>query len=182
MGESALKHSKESIDREIRLLDFKKNDYRLSISTNMGPIRLRFFPDSAPGHCANMIALAQLGFYDGLSFHRIIPGFVIQGGCPKGDGTGGPGYQIKAEFNERKHVKGTLSMARSQNPDSAGCQFFVCLADVPYLDNQYTVFGETVDQESLATLDKIAVVPTSAQDRPVEPIIMKEVKVLSTPI
>jgi peptidyl-prolyl cis-trans isomerase B (cyclophilin B) len=177
-----LKQGKEAIDREIKVLDFNKYDYRLNISTNMGPIRLSFFPDVAPGHCANMIALAQIGFYNGLSFHRIIPGFVIQGGCPKGDGSGGPGYQIKAEFNERKHVKGTLSMARSQNPDSAGCQFFICLAEVPYLDNQYTVFGEIMDDESLSTLDKISVAPTNAQDRPVEPIVMKEVKVIRSAI
>jgi peptidyl-prolyl cis-trans isomerase B (cyclophilin B) len=107
-------------------------------------IRIEFFPDDAPKTVENFVTLAKKGFYDGLSFHRVVPDFVVQGGCPKGDGTGGPGYQVKAEFNQQKHVRGSVAMARSQHPDSAGSQFYITYGATPHLDNHYTVFGKVV--------------------------------------
>ena len=106
-----------------------------------GEIRLEFFPADAPKTVENFVTLAKKGFYSGLTFHRVVPDFVVQGGCPKGNGTGGPGYTIKAEFNTQKHVRGALAMARSQHPDSAGSQFYICYGSTPHLDGQYTVFG-----------------------------------------
>ncbi len=106
-----------------------------------GEIKIDFYPADAPKTVENFVTLAKKGFYDGLTFHRVEPGFVAQGGDPKGNGTGGPGYQIKAEFNKQKHVRGTVAMARSQNPDSAGSQFYICFKPAPFLDGQYTVFG-----------------------------------------
>lgn len=110
-----------------------------------GVIKLELFPDAAPNHCAAFVDLARKGYYDGLSFHRVVPGFVVQGGCPQGNGSGGPGYKLKAEFNERPHLTGTLAMARTPDPDSAGSQFYICLAPQPGLDREYTVFGQTVE-------------------------------------
>ena len=107
-------------------------------------IRIEFFPEDAPKTVENFVTLAKKGFYNGLTFHRVVPDFVVQGGCPKGNGTGGPGYTIKAEFNKQKHVRGTLAMARSQHPDSAGSQFYICYGATPHLDGQYTVFGRVV--------------------------------------
>ena len=109
-----------------------------------GEIRLEFYPEDAPKTVENFVTLAKKGFYNGLNFHRVVPDFVVQGGCPKGNGTGGPGYQIKAEFNKQKHVRGSLAMARSQDPDSAGSQFYICYGNTPHLDGQYTVFGKVV--------------------------------------
>jgi peptidylprolyl isomerase/peptidyl-prolyl cis-trans isomerase B (cyclophilin B) len=109
-----------------------------------GEVRLEFYPEDAPKTVENFVTLAKKGFYNGLNFHRVVPDFVVQGGCPKGNGTGGPGYQIKAEFNKQKHVRGTLAMARSQDPDSAGSQFYICYGTTPHLDGQYTVFGRVV--------------------------------------
>ena len=109
-----------------------------------GEIRLEFFPEDAPKTVENFVTLTKKGFYNGLNFHRVVPDFVVQGGCPKGNGTGGPGYTIKAEFNKQKHVRGTLAMARSQHPDSAGSQFYICYGITPHLDGQYTVFGKVV--------------------------------------
>ena len=109
-----------------------------------GEIRIEFFPEDAPKTVENFVTLAKKGFYNGLNFHRVVPDFVVQGGCPKGNGTGGPGYTIKAEFNKQKHVRGTVAMARSQHPDSAGSQFYICYGNTPHLDNQYTVFGKVV--------------------------------------
>src|SRR5262245_49047400 len=106
-----------------------------------GEIKIDFYPADAPKTVENFVTLAKKGFYDGLTFHRVEPGFVAQGGDPKGNGTGGPGYQIKAEFNKQKHVRGTVAMARSQHPDSAGSQFYICFKPAPFLDGQYTVFG-----------------------------------------
>jgi peptidyl-prolyl cis-trans isomerase B (cyclophilin B) len=107
-------------------------------------IRIEFYPEDAPKTVENFVTLAKKGFYNGLSFHRVVPDFVVQGGCPKGDGTGGPGYQIKAEFNTQKHVRGSVAMARSQHPDSAGSQFYITYGATPHLDNNYTVFGRVV--------------------------------------
>ncbi len=121
------------------------------ITTPKGVIKFEFYSDDAPNHVASFIELARVGFYDGTTFHRVEPGFVIQGGDPNtktgngAAGTGGPGYNLKAEFNSRPHLDGTVSMARSQNPDSAGSQFYICLGAQPFLDGQYTVFGQVLE-------------------------------------
>jgi len=109
-----------------------------------GEIRMEFYPEDAPKTVENFVALAKKGFYNVLTFHRVVPDFVVQGGCPKGNGTGGPGYTIKAEFSEQKHLRGTVAMARSQHPDSAGSQFYICYGPTPHLDGSYTVFGRVV--------------------------------------
>ncbi|HEY3098050.1 MAG TPA: peptidylprolyl isomerase [Methylomirabilota bacterium] len=109
---------------------------------NGNEIRLEFFPQDAPKTVENFVTLAKKGFYNGLTFHRVVPDFVVQGGCPKGNGTGGPGYTVPAEFNKNKHVRGSLAMARSQHPDSAGSQFYITYGAQPHLDNNYTVFGK----------------------------------------
>jgi peptidyl-prolyl cis-trans isomerase B (cyclophilin B) len=140
------------------------------IETTEGTINVEFWNDVAPGHVKNFTDLAKKGFYNGLIFHRVIPGFMIQGGCPDGTGTGGPGYQIKAEFNrrpDRKHTRGVLSMARSSNPDSAGSQFFVMHQDSTHLDGQYSAFGKVTS--GIEVVDKIVSVPTGANDRPKNP-------------
>jgi peptidyl-prolyl cis-trans isomerase B (cyclophilin B) len=139
------------------------------------------YPEIAPISVANFVTLIQSGFYDGLIFHRVIPGFMIQGGDPTGNGTGGPGYSIKGEFssngipNTLKHTRGVLSMARSMMKDSAGSQFFVMHKDSPHLDNQYAAFGKVTD--GMETVDAIATTKTGAQDRPVTPQRLKKVTV-----
>ena len=115
------------------------------IEMDAGKITIELYEKDAPGTVANFVKLAKRGFYDGLTFHRVVPGFVVQGGDPKGDGSGGPGYQIKGEFNLKKHVTGTVAMARSASPDSAGSQFYITLAPQPFLDNKYSVFGQVVE-------------------------------------
>jgi peptidylprolyl isomerase/peptidyl-prolyl cis-trans isomerase B (cyclophilin B) len=120
-----------------------------------GEIRIEFYPDDAPKTVENFVALAKKGFYDGLRFHRVVPGFVAQGGDPKGDGTGGPGYKIKAEFNKQKHLRGSVAMARSADPDSAGSQFYITFGPQPSLDGQYTVFGRVVS--GMEHVDKIKI-------------------------
>ncbi len=121
------------------------------IETPKGEIRIEFFPSDAPNHVAAFIELARQGFYDGTKFHRVVPDFVVQGGDPLSRtddpfvGTGGPGYRLAAEFNARKHLDGTVAMARSADPDSAGSQFYICLGPQPFLDGQYTVFGQVVE-------------------------------------
>jgi peptidyl-prolyl cis-trans isomerase B (cyclophilin B) len=140
------------------------NDEVAVIKTSEGEMVIKFWPEVAPKTVENFKTLAKKGFYDGTAFHRIVKGFMIQGGDPlsKSDdpavGTGGPGYKIKAEFNEKPHVKGVLSMARSAHPDSAGSQFFICLADARFLDRQYTAFGEVI--KGLDVLEKIGNVAT----------------------
>ncbi len=117
-------------------------------TTSKGTIRVQLHGKDAPIHVGNFVELAQKGFYNGLTFHRYVPDFVIQGGCPLGTGTGNPGYSIKAEYKTNPHnvhKDGTLAMARSQNPDSAGSQFYFCLGDQPFLDSDYTVFGDTIE-------------------------------------
>jgi cyclophilin family peptidyl-prolyl cis-trans isomerase len=109
-----------------------------------GEIRMEFYPEDAPKTVENFVTLVKKGFYNGLTFHRVVPDFVAQGGCPQGTGTGGPGYTLKAEFNKQKHLRGTVAMARSQHPDSAGSQFYICYGSTPHLDGQYTVFGRVV--------------------------------------
>jgi peptidyl-prolyl cis-trans isomerase B (cyclophilin B) len=153
---------------------------RAIIETRFGEIEIEFFPDKAPGHVKNFLDLARKGFYDGTTFHRVIPGFMIQGGDPntkdlkaprERHGTGGPGYSIKAEFNETPHKRGVLSMARSQSPDSAGCQFFICVADSNFLDRQYTAFGRVV--RGMESADQIVAAPRDGRDNPKERIDMK---------
>jgi peptidylprolyl isomerase/peptidyl-prolyl cis-trans isomerase B (cyclophilin B) len=133
------------VGEELRTLLEKAAASQARIATSKGDIVFTFYADDAPQHCAAFIKLSEAGFYDGLTFHRVEPGFVIQGGDPSGNGTGGPGYKLKAEFNARPHVRGTVAMARSASPDSAGSQFYVCLDDARFLDRQYTVFGQMTD-------------------------------------
>jgi len=151
---------------------------RVKIATDHGDMTVELWPDVAPGHVENFLKLVDQGFYDNLTFHRIIPNFVIQGGCPVGNGTGGPGWTIKAEFNDRKHDKGVLSMARSADPDSGGSQFFVCLGreHCQHLDGQYTAFGKVID--GLDAVDKIAALPIADPDMgtPEEPAIIQTAK------
>lgn len=156
----------------------KMAETKAVIETKLGNIELRFFPDVAPNHVNNFIELAKKGFYDGTTFHRVIPGFMIQGGDPNTKtpdrskhGMGGPGHTIKAEFNDKPHKRGILSMARAANPDSAGSQFFICLADSPFLDRQYTVFGEVVSGMEVA--DKIVSQPRDPRDNPNERVEVK---------
>jgi peptidyl-prolyl cis-trans isomerase B (cyclophilin B) len=125
------------------------------ISTPRGDIVFRFYPNDAPTTVASFVKLARSGFYDGLKFHRVEPRFVIQGGCPRGDGTGSAGYLLKAEFNDRPHVEGTVAMARASSPNSAGSQFYICLGDARFLDKQYTVFGQV--SEGIAAVKAIRV-------------------------
>jgi len=127
----------------------KSDNPVIKLTTDVGEIWVELFPDSAPKHVESLLTLAKKGFYNGLAFHRVVPGFVIQGGCPKGDGTGGPGYTLPAEFNKRRHEKGTLAMARTMDPNSAGSQFYICLDAIPHLDGQYTVFGKVVKGNDL---------------------------------
>lgn len=143
------------VGEELRDNVGRAKDATVKIETNKGDIRFTFFPEEAPQHCAAFMKLAESGFYDGLKFHRVEPKFVVQGGDPSGDGTGGPGYRLKAEFSERPHVRGTVAMARSANPDSAGSQFYICLDDARFLDGQYTVFGQMTD--GFEVLDAIRV-------------------------
>ena len=154
------------------------------IETTLGNIELEFLVDKAPGHVKNFKELAEKGFYDGTIFHRVIPGFMIQGGDPnsKSDdrsshGTGGPGYTIKAEFSSTPHNRGVLSMARSQDPDSAGSQFFIVVKDSSFLDNQYTAFGHVT--KGMDVVDKIVNVPRDSRDNPEEKVEMKSVKIVS---
>ena len=128
--------------------------YHVVLQTNKGDMEVEFWPDVAPNHVRNFLDLSYTGFYDGKTFHRVKPGFMIQGGDPKGDGTGNGPRMVKAEFSQKKHVKGVLSMARSANPDSASCQFFVMHGAAPFLDGQYSAFGKLVSGEP--TLDAIA--------------------------
>jgi len=147
-------------------IDPAKN-YTVEIDTTAGPITVELWPDVAPGHVNSFVFLAREGFYDGVIFHRVIPGFMIQGGDPTGTGSGGPGYQLKAEFNQKKHTRGVLSAARSNNPNSAGSQFFLMHATSPHLDGQYTAFGTITN--GIEVVDAIATAPKDYNDRPKNP-------------
>ncbi len=144
-------------------------------------MKAELYPEIAPNTVNNFISLVKSGFYDGLIFHRVINGFMIQGGCPEGTGTGGPGYQIKGEFsqngfqNDLKHTEGVLSMARAMSPDSAGSQFFIMHKDAPHLDGSYAAFGKIT--EGMDVVDKIATTPTDYNDRPKQQQKMKKVTV-----
>jgi peptidyl-prolyl cis-trans isomerase B (cyclophilin B) len=155
----------------------KMSEQQAIIHTTLGDITLKFFPEVAPNHVNNFIELAKKGFYNGTTFHRVVAKFVIQGGDPNSKnpdrsshGMGGPGYQIKAEFNNKPHRQGTLSMARSAHPDSAGSQFFICVADAPSLDGKYTVFGEVA--KGMEVVDKIVSQPRDGNDNPNDRIEM----------
>jgi peptidyl-prolyl cis-trans isomerase B (cyclophilin B) len=161
--------------KEVAVLKFK----------DFGDIVVEFFPDVAPETVKNFKKLAGEKFYDGTQSHRLIPGFMVQLGDPLTKdpskeafwGTGDPGYKIKAEFNDRPHDKGVLSMARSANPDSAGSQFFICFKRVAHLDRQYTVFGKVL--KGLDVLDKLEAVPTAPRDRPTRPVLLESVKIVA---
>ena len=168
---------KAQVEEAQKSLDLANKTYTAELDTTKGPIRLTFLPDVAPGHVKNFLALAKIGFYNGLTFHRVIKGFMIQGGCPQGTGTGDAGYKIKAEFNDTPHEAGVLSMARANDPNSAGSQFFICLGRHTHLDRSYTAFGRTADEESLATVRAIGNVRTGSQDRPVEPVTINSATV-----
>ena len=165
---------KEFTKKEIK----KMSETKAVIETRLGNIEFRFFPDVAPNHVNNIIELSKKGFYDGTTFHRVIPGFMIQGGDPNSKdpdkskhGVGGPGHSVAAEFSDKPHKRGTLSMARSSNPDSAGSQFFICVGDSSFLDGKYTVFGEVVSGMDVA--DKIVSQPRDSRDNPDERVEMK---------
>lgn len=145
------------------------------LETDLGKIVIAFYSEDAPGTVKNFKKLVGEGFYNGTYFHRVIPGFMIQGGDPNtrddnrgNDGMGGPGYTVKAEFNKNKHVRGTVSMARTQDPNSAGSQFFICVAPASHLDGQYTAFGKVV--EGMDVVDKIVKAPRDRMDNPLKPI------------
>ncbi|MBX3443832.1 MAG: peptidylprolyl isomerase [Planctomyces sp.] len=176
------KNLKSDVDAAVKDVDFSKTNYQIEFDTTLGKIVLDLWPDVAPGHCRNIIGLTKIGFYDGIQFHRVIPDFVIQAGCPQGTGTGGPGYQIKAEFNTKLHEAGVLSMARTNEPDSGGSQFFLCLARVPHLDRQYTGFGKTADESSLNTVLAIGGVKTGRGDKPVEPVKILKGRVIESAV
>lgn len=172
-GYTAEVKSRKYSEKEI----MKMAEQRVVIQTKFGDMVLKFFPDVAPNHVDNFIKLASEGFYNGTTFHRVIPGFMIQGGDPNSKdhdksrhGMGGPGYTLKAEFNKKPHKRGTLSMARSAHPDSAGSQFFICVADAPFLDGQYTVFGEV--EKGMEVADKIVSQPRDKRDNPNDRIEM----------
>jgi len=165
---------KNFTDKEIK----KMAETKAVIETKFGNMELKFFPDIAPNHVNNFIELAKKGFYDGTIFHRVIPGFMIQGGDPNSKnpdkskhGIGGPDYTIKAEFSKKPHKKGILSMARKNEPDSAGSQFFICVADAPSLDGSYTVFGEVIS--GIEAADQIVNQPRDKRDNPLERIEIK---------
>ncbi|MDX2253355.1 MAG: peptidylprolyl isomerase [Nitrospira sp.] len=158
----------------------EKTQARIALASKgvpMGEIVIRFFPDVAPGHVKNFVKLSQEGFYNGTTFHRVIPGFMIQGGDPNSKnpdrsmhGMGGPGYKVKAEFNSKPHKRGIVSMARANDPDSAGSQFFICVADANFLDWQYTVFGEVISGMDVA--DKVVSMKRDGRDNPLERVEM----------
>jgi peptidyl-prolyl cis-trans isomerase B (cyclophilin B) len=156
----------------------KETGPRAIIKTKLGEIEIKFFPDKAPKHVDNFIKLAKSGFYNGTIFHRVIPGFMIQGGDPNTKdpnkkemyGMGGPGHSVKAEFNDIPHKRGIVSMARSNDPDSAGSQFFIVVEDSPFLDGKYTAFGEVV--KGIKVADKIVTQARDARDNPLERIEM----------
>lgn len=146
-----------------------------TLETSEGTIEIELWPDIAPRHVANFEKLAASGFYDDLIFHRVIPDFMIQTGCPQGTGTGGPGWKVAAEFNDRPFEKGVVGMARAQDPDSAGSQFFICVADSPWLAGQYTAFGRVTAGQDVA--DAISAVARDRSDRPLETVRLERVTV-----
>jgi len=146
------------------------------LKTNFGEIVIEFRPDLAPKTVENFIALAKKGFYDGLTFHRVVQGFMMQGGCPKGDGSGGPGHTVKAEFSAEKHVAGTVAMARTSDPNSAGSQFYICFAPAEFLDGQYTIFARVAKgMEVVRAVEKVGA--PRDPGRPRMKVVMEKVTV-----
>ena len=176
----AMTNVKATVEDAQKSIDFAKKNYQVELDTSMGKIKLDMLPEVAPGHVKNFVALSKIGFYDNLIFHRVIDGFMNQGGCPLGSGTGDGGYKIKAEFNKTPHKAGVLSMARSNDPNSAGTQFFICNADALFLDNQYTAFGKCADAESLAVVQKIGKTKTN-RERPLQDVTIKKATVIESP-
>lgn len=180
LGGCASSSSNGSTNREVQALQ-EHPIVTMSIK-DYGTVTLELYPEKAPNTVNNFVTLANSGFYDGLTFHRIIEGFMIQGGDPEGIGTGGPGYSIPGEFasngyteNDLKHTKGVISMARSQSPDSAGSQFFIMSADSPHLDDQYAAFGEvTSGIEIIEAIEKVA---TNSMDKPLENVVIESITV-----
>jgi peptidyl-prolyl cis-trans isomerase B (cyclophilin B) len=159
----------------------KLSDYQVLLRTNRGDILVEFWPDVAPNHVRNFLDLAYSGFYDGVTFHRVIPGFMIQGGDPDGTGSGNGPRRLKAEFSAKKHVRGVLSMARTADPNSASCQFFVMHQNSPHLDNQYSAFGQVVT--GMDAVDRIVSTPRSKSDKPNTPqVIQRAVVVKAAPV
>ena len=153
----------------------KHKDKVAVIETSSGTIKFKFYPEDAPRTVDNFVQLAEKQFYNGSPFHRIVKDFVIQTGSPDGSPGGGPGYTIAAEFSERKHVAGTVAMARKSDPDSAGSQFYICVKATPHLDGSYTVFGQVV--EGMDVVNRIAETQTDADSRPLERIVMESVSI-----
>ncbi len=153
--------------------------YWALLRTNRGDVVVEFWPDVAPGHVRNFLDLAYTGFYDGLGFHRVIPGFMIQGGDPTGSGSGNGPRNLVAEFNAKKHLRGVLSMARSNDPNSGSCQFFIMHATAPHLDGKYSGFGQVVT--GMEAVDLIVNTPRDARDKPKEPQVMQNVVVVKAP-
>lgn len=152
------------------------------LDTSMGKITIELFSDVAPNHVENFKKLSRSGFYDGTTFHRVIPGFMIQGGDPNSkdddrsnDGRGGPGYTVDAEFSDIKHVRGVVSMARSSDPNSAGSQFFIVVRDSTHLDGQYTAFGKVI--EGMDAVDQIVSTPRDARDNPIKKVVIEKVTI-----
>ncbi len=154
----------------------KPDNPEIAIETDYGTMKLELFRDVAPKHVDSMLARIRERFYDGLIFHRIIDGFMIQGGDPKGNGSGDAGYTLPAEFSDIKHVEGILSMARGPQPNSASCQFFICLAAAPHLNGQYTAFGKLM--EGYETLHKIGKVKTGVANKPLEDVVIRKMVIL----
>ena len=143
----------QTTELEIEVAEYKDSEHTLLMETTQGPIVIEMRPDLAPAHVARIKELVREGFYDGIVFHRVIDGFMAQTGCPQGTGTGGSGKKLKAEFSKEKHKRGTCSMARAMDPNSGDSQFFICFTDAPWLDNQYTVWGEVTS--GMENVDKI---------------------------
>ena len=184
-AQNQTKETDSKTEKKADAKDGKMNANEVAvIKTTEGEMVVEFWPDVAPKTVENFKTLAKKGFYDGTCFHRVIRGFMIQAGDPLTKdaaqearwGTGGPGYQIKAEFNDRRHVRGVLSMARSNDPDSAGSQFFICHATAPHLDGKYTAFGKLIKGDDV--LEKIATTPTHPQDRPNTRMGIESIKIV----
>ena len=166
---------KKQYDKEPEMTIDPEKVYVARMETTLGPIVIELYPKQAPHHVNSFVFLAREGYYDGVIFHRVIPGFMAQGGDPTGTGGGGPGYELKAEFNDTKHTRGVVSAARTADPDSAGSQFFLMHGDAPHLDGKYTAYGKIV--EGIEVVDKIVELPRDASDRPNDPPSIKSIKI-----
>jgi len=175
LASSVFAQEKKKYDKPGDMKIDPKKTYLATIDTSEGKMVAKLYPDKAPQTVNSFVFLAKEKFFDGLTFHRVIKGFMLQGGDPEGTGRGGPGYHLKAEFNDTKHEKGILSMARTNDPDSAGSQFFVMHARTPHLDGKYTAFGKVT--KGLEVIDKIVNAPKNDEDRPNEPVHIKKITI-----